>query len=325
MKKVIVLGSNSFSGSHFVNYLLEKTNYEVIGISRSPEPHEIFLPYKNKSRFKFYQLDLNRDLNKILEIIKTEFVEYVVNYAAQGMVGQSWENPTHWIRTNTLSLIALADELRKLPQIKKFVQVSTPEVYGSCIGEENMPYNPTTPYAISKSAADMFLQAITKQFNFPAVFTRSANVYGSGQQLYRIIPICIIKIKKGEKIQLEGGGFSTRAFIHIRDNCEGTLRVMEDGKPGEAYHLSSGINYRIKEVVKIICNKMGVSFEEAVQIAGGRIGQDKEYTLNSDKARRELGWAPKRLLGEGIDECIDWVNKNWDVIKELPCKYIHKE
>lgn len=328
MEKVAVIGSNSFSGSHFIDYLLEKTNYEIIGISRSPEPNSIFLPYKEKksNKFKFYQFDLNNNLEGIVQLFKKEGVNYVVNYAAQGMVGQSWENPVHWFKTNALSIISLADKLRRMPQIKKYVQISTPEVYGSCKNaSENAPYNPTSPYAASKAAGDMFIQTIAKQFNFPAVFTRSANVYGPGQQLYRIIPISIIKIKEGEKIQLQGGGKAVRSFIHIRDNCNGTLKVMEDGDIGEIYHLSSDTTYNIESIVRMVCKKTGVSFDNTIEITEERQGQDKEYIINSEKARKKLNWKPEIPLEKGIEECIEWVNKNWGIIKNLPHRYIHKE
>ena len=159
MIKVAVIGSNSFSGSHFVNYVLENTNYDVIGISRSLEYNPIFLPYKKRSdvgrRFKFFQMNLNHDVDKIIELFKQQNVEYVVNFAAQGMVGQSWDNPAHWFCTNTLGIVNLTNELKKhLPGLKKYVQISTPEIYGASknITEENAVANPSTPYAVSKLA-----------------------------------------------------------------------------------------------------------------------------------------------------------------------------
>lgn len=329
MAKIAVIGSNSFSAGHFIDYILENTDYEVIGISRSPEYNPIFLPYKRHGdkRFKFYQLDLNNELDKIIELFIKENVGIVVNYAAQGMVGQSWENPLHWFKTNTLSIVAFTDRLRRMPQIKKYVQISTPEIYGSInnLKEEDATYNPSSPYAASKAAGDMFIQTITKQFNFPAVFTRSTNVYGPGQQLYRIIPISIIKIKKGEKIKLQGGGKAVKSYMHIRDNCNGTLKVMESGEIGEVYHLSPDKGYSIESIVRMICERMNTTFENAVEIIDERSGQDKEYILNSEKARKKLNWKPEISIEKGIDECIEWVNKNWDIVKDLPLEYIHKE
>ncbi len=329
MEKVAVIGSNSFSGSNLVDYLLENRDYEVIGISRSPEYNPVFLPYKRHgdSRFKFYQMDLNKDLDKFIDLFDKEKVDYVVNYAAQGMVGQSWENPSHWFKTNCLSIVNLTDRLRKLPFLKKYVQISSPEVYGSVsnLREEQTSYNPSTPYAASKAAGDMFIQTISKNFNFPAVFVRSTNVYGPGQQLYRIIPISAIKIKKDEKIKLQGGGKAIKSYMHIGDNCNGTLSIMEQGEIGEVYHLSPEKGYSIESIVKIICKKMNKNFEDAVDIVGDRKGQDKEYILNSEKARKIFNWKPKIEIEEGIQGCIDWVENNWETIKNLPTEYIHKE
>ena len=134
----LVIGSNSFSGSNFVNYLIN-SNYKVIGVSRSKERHANFLPYlwgiKNTNSFKdkfiFEQIDLNKDLDKLISLIDKFKPKYIVNFAAQGMVAESWLNPTHWYNTNILSQVAFHDELRKRDFLEKFVQVSTPEVYGS--------------------------------------------------------------------------------------------------------------------------------------------------------------------------------------------------
>lgn len=331
MTKIAVIGSNSFSGSHFANYVLENTDYAIIGISRSPEYNPIFLPYKKRDdyakRFRFFQMNINHDVDKIIELFKKEDVEYVVNFAAQGMVGQSWLNPIDWFRTNVLGIVSLTNELKNhLPNLKKYVQISTPEIYGPSDNiKEDAPYNPSTPYAVSKLAGDMFIQTITKQFSFPAVFVRSTNVYGYGQQLYRIIPRSIIYMKMGKTIELHGGGEAIKSYIHIRDVCDGILKIMQKGRVGEVYHLSPEGGYSIKTIVQMICDKMGKNFEDVTKLVGERLGQDAQYIINSDKARKELGWLPKIPINQGIQECIDWVNENWDIIKKQPLEYIHKE
>ena len=133
MKKIIlVIGSNSLSGSHFVNLLLKK-NFKVIGISRSKEPIKCYLPYKDNEKFynfKFYRKDLNKNLTEIIKIISKNKIKYIVNFASQGMVAESWENPKDWYLTNTLSQINFFQELKK-KNIKKYLHISTPEVYGS--------------------------------------------------------------------------------------------------------------------------------------------------------------------------------------------------
>jgi len=327
MEKIIVLGSNSFSGSHFVDFALEQ-GIEVIGISRSTEPHPAFLPYKKKgnTRFCFYQLDLNRDLAAIMQIVEEFRPDYIVNFAAQAMVAESWQHPEHWYQTNVVATIKLHDQLRKCDFLKKYVHISTPEVYGSCEGQvrENTNYNPSTPYAVSRAAADMSLMSFYKAYKFPVVFTRAANVYGPGQRLYRIIPRAILFLLIGRKLQLHGGGHSVRSFIHIRDVADGTFCVARQALPGEIYHFSTPRNVSIRSLVEMIAKQLNVPFEEHVEVVEERLGKDAAYLLDSTKAREKLGWKDQISLEQGIGETIAWVRDNLDEIKKQPLEYIHK-
>ena len=325
--KFMVVGSNSFSGASFVAHLLEKRMC-VTGISRSSEPHKAFLPYKwcDNENFKFRQLDLNNDLDGIIKLVEEERPDYIVNFAAQSMVAESWSNPGHWFQTNVVANVKLHDHLRKCSFLKKYVHVSTPEVYGTCAGlvVENTNYNPSTPYAVSRAAADMSLMSFYKAYNFPVVFTRAANVYGPGQQLYRIIPRTILFFLLGKKLQLHGGGQSVRSFIHINDVADGTLRVAEKARPGEIYHLSTPRNISIRDLVEMIAEKMRISFKEHVEVVGERLGKDSAYLLDSTKAIKTLGWEPKIGLEQGIEETIGWVRDNVDVLKNISFDYKHK-
>ncbi len=327
MEKIIVLGSNSFSGSHFVDFALEQ-GIEVIGISRSPEPHPVFLPYKKKGNapFRFYQLDLNRDLGAIMQIVEEFRPDYVVNFATQSMVAESWQNPEHWFQTNVVATIKFHDRLRNCDFLKKYVHISTPEVYGTCHGlvAENTNYNPSTPYAVSRAAADMSLMSFHKAYDFPVTFTRAANVYGSGQQLYRIIPRTVLFFLIGEKLKLHGGGVSVRSFIHIRDVADGTLRVARQSPPGEIYHFSTSQNISIRSLVEMISRQLNMDFDEHVEIVGERLGKDSAYLLDSSKAREKLGWKGQITLEQGIEETIAWVRDNLDVLRKQPFDYIHK-
>lgn len=168
-KKVfLIIGSNSFSGSHLVDYILN-SKHKVIGVSRSSKINSIFLPYKNNKQirnFKFYKIDLNKDKEnkKIVSIIKKNKIEYIVNFSAQAMVAESWLYPEDYYQTNILSLVKFVDKIKEIKFIKKFVHVSTPEVYGNINGirKENLNYKPSTPYAISRAAFDMHLMALKK-------------------------------------------------------------------------------------------------------------------------------------------------------------------
>ena len=327
LDKVFVIGSNSFSGAHFVDHLLSK-GIDCIGISRSQEPHDVFLPYKKRDadKFQFYQLDLNHNLNEIMDIICDVKAEYVVNFAAQGMVAESWNKPEAWYQTNVLAQVKLHDKLRQLDFLKKYVHVTTPEVYGSIDGwiSENFNFNPSTPYAVSRAACDMHLKSFFQAYNFPVVFTRAANVYGAGQQLYRIIPRAILFARLGKKLPLHGGGSSERSFIHINDVADATYRVALDGLPGSTYHISTNKTISIHDLAMKICEQIEVNFSDLVKESKERLGKDQSYMLNSDKIRKELGWQDNIRLEEGITSTVEWVDNNLDTLKNFPLEYIHK-
>ncbi len=327
MEKFIVIGSNSFSGAHFVDYALEQ-GCMVIGISRSDEPSGEFLPYKKleNNQFTFSKFDLNHNLDQIMEVINEEKPDYVVNFSAQSMVAQSWDNPGDWFKTNTLSTILFHDKIRNCHFLKKYVHISTPEVYGSCSGviTEDTPYNPSTPYAVSRAAADMSLKTFHTVYNFPVTSTRAANVFGPCQQLYRIIPRTILYILLGKRIRLHGGGHSVRSFIHIRDVARGTLLAARYPKTGQIYHFSTTRHISIRDLVECICKKMNVNIDSVIETSGERPGKDLAYLLDSSKAYQELGWVPHIELETGIDETISWVDKNIEVLKKQPFDYIHK-
>ena len=328
-ERIVVLGSNSFSGSHFIDYALDQ-GLEVVGISRSDEIHPVFLPYttnKNVKNYRFYAYDQNSQLDDIISTINAFKPDYVVNFIAQGMVAESWQKPEHWFQTNTVSHIRLHDKLRHNKNIKKYVHVSTPEVYGTCEGvvKEHTCYNPSTPYAVSKAACDLSLMTFYKNYNFPVCFTRSANVYGSGQQLYRIIPRTILFFLLGKKLQLHGGGHSVRSFIHIRDVADGTLRVARDAKPPEIFHFSTTRMISIRGAVELIAKILNVPFEDHVEIVADRPGKDAAYLLDSTKAKDVLGWKDQITLEQGIEETIRWVKDNLSVLEKQNLSYLHKK
>lgn len=328
MKKVVVIGSNSFSGSDFIDLLLERNEYQVLGMSRSNEKSALFLPYKkrNLKNFQFLQMNLNDNLSEFSSAIDAFQPDYVVNFAAQSEVGPSWDYPDHWFQTNAVGITKLVNVLKDKKYLKKYVHISSPEVYGSCEGNvpESAPLNPSTPYAASKAAGDLSLFTYYKNFNFPLVMVRATNVYGPCQQLFKIIPRTIIYLKTGRKIQLHGGGKAVKSYIHIRDVSKGEISIMEKGKPGEIYHLSPNDGVSVKYVVETICEKIGVPFKNAVEVVEERLGQDKAYTIDSSKARKEFNWKPTISLEQGIEEVINWVEDHIEEVTASPMEYIHQ-
>jgi dTDP-glucose 4,6-dehydratase len=329
-EKIAVIGSNSFSGSAFVRYLLDK-GHEIIGFSRSKEEEDVFLQYKwvkeTSYRFHFEQTDLNHNLEKIIDIIGTQKPSYIVNFSALGMVAQSWKKPEDWYQTNVVSQVKLHDQLRSLDFIKKYVHVTTPEVYGSSNSwiSESFNFNPSTPYAVSRAACDLHLKSFFDSYDFPVVFTRAANVYGPGQQLYRIIPRTILYARLGKKLSLHGSGKSERSFIHIHDVADATYRIALNGTVGKTYHISTKDTISVRDLVSKICEFINVNFTDLVEESEERLGKDQSYMLDSDKLRKELSWNDTIDLKEGIASTVEWIDSNLDELKNLPHEYIHKE
>jgi dTDP-glucose 4,6-dehydratase len=261
-EKFLVLGANSFYGSSFAK-LVEERGDEVV-------------------LCKHYGSDPACD--------------YVVNFASKSLVEESWKNPLAWVRANVHDFTDLLEATRWL-DIKKFVHVSTPEVYGSTPYWylEDERFDPTTPYAVSRLAGDMMLKAYFKAYGFPMLITRTANIYGPGQQSHRIIPKAIQYKKEGKVLPLHGDGWSQRSFIHIKDACEATYLLCKEGLLGETYHISTKEVHWIRELVTMIgCETKN---EE------DRLGKDSAYLLNSDKIRR-LGWQDKVTLEQGLCELL---------------------
>ncbi|WP_439579725.1 GDP-mannose 4,6-dehydratase [Elioraea sp.] len=327
MTRFLVLGSNSFSGATFCDHLAA-AGHEVIATSRSPEPHAAFLPYRwRDSGVRFVQVDINRDLDALDALLRAERPSHVVNFAAQSMVGESWRHPEHWMMTNVVSTTLLFERLRRLDWLERYVHVTTPEVYGSTEGwvREDANFNPTTPYAVSRAAGDMQLRIVVAQYGFPAASTRAANVYGPGQQTYRIIPRTILSAMAGRTLQLHGGGKSIRSFIHMRDVSEATLRIALAGKVGETYHISTERMVSIRDLVAMILARLGKDFDACVEIAPERPGKDQAYMLDSAKLRSALGWRDTVALEDGIAECVAWADRFRDHLLSMPSwDYEHK-
>ena len=323
--RVAVIGSTSFSGSSMIKMLLE-AGYQVMGVSRSPELEPALLPHLSvqNTAYKFKQHHLVNDLAGVLRSLDRFKPCYVVNFAAQGEVRASFDYPSHHYRTNALAIVELAEALRRRHYLKKYIHISTPEVYGSCDGvvSEDQPLNPSSPYAASKASADLFLNILYQAYDFPVVTIRATNVYGPYQQLYRIIPRSIIFIRIGRKIRLDGGGMAIKSYIHINDVSRGVIAAMLNGRRGRVYHLSpDGGGILVRNVVAAVCRQLDVDLEDMVECRPESMAQDKAYVIDSSRARRELGWSPEIKFEDGISGVNEWIDHYWDDIKRLPLDY----
>ena len=329
-EKYLILGSNSFIASGLIDYLLNN-KCKVFGVSRSNEYNDIFLSYKKnkffKKNFKFFRYDINKSSEKIIKLINKEKITIIFNFISQGMVEQSWLNPEDWYNTNVVSQVNLIEKIKNYKFIKKFIHFTTPEVYGSNNKwiKENYNFNPSTPYANSRACTDHHLRLLGDIYKFPIIFTRASNVFGSCQQLYRIIPKTIMCILNKKKIDLHGGGLSERSFIHVNDVSSALYKISKRGKIFETYHISTNQKISIKDLVVKICNLMHYDSNKLIKSTIDRVGKDKAYLLNSNKLRNDIKWKDEIDLNTGILEVVDWLLINYKYLNLLPSEYIHKK
>ncbi len=324
----VVIGSNCFTGSHVVEALLRGEGGRVVGVSRSPQYAEMFLPYarsKGRGRFEFVRLDMVREGAGLRALLEREKPGVVVQVAALSEVALSHERPVEYFRTNTLAVVELCDYLRRQRWLERYVHISSAEMLGSCdrAADEGSLFNPSTPYAVSKAAADMYINTLIASFGFPATLIRSTNVYGRHQQLFKIIPRTVIRVRQGKKIELHGGGMARKSFVHVRDVVAGLMRTVELKKSG-TFHLSVPSEMTVADVVGLTCQRMGEDPGRWVVSVGERLGQDARYALDCGKAGRELGWVAREDFRSGVDEVIQWIDENWGTIQGLPLEYVHR-
>lgn len=271
--RFLVLGASSFYGSNFAALLREK-RHEVDTLSRP-------------------QWSLGAPIS---------YADCVVNFASSSLVAESWKEPSLWLHTNGCDTSLLLGEVRDL-QIPRFVHVSTPEVYGHTPSfvKEGHPFNPSTPYAVSRATADMMIHAFVKAYQFPAIITRTANIYGLGQPEHRFIPHCFKTLKEGKNVELDGAGTTIRGWIHVKDACEATYMLCMHGHRGETYHIAPTGIHTTRSVATMICSQLGLDPHERLVDRADRIGKDIAYIMDSSKIR-SLGWSDRIGLKEGLAE-----------------------
>ena len=314
-KKILILGSNSFSGNHLVKYLLKK-KFFIIGCSLSDISEPKFncinqLPKSMIKNFKFKKIDINKEFSKLEKLILKYRPDTIVDFLGQGMVAESWYYSFLTFNTNVMSKIKLYTFLSKQKYLKKYIKISTPEVFGSAkITSSNFKsYNPSTPYALSHSTIENYLLLLFKRFSFPVIISRFANFYGPYQKLYRVIPLAIHKANKKEKFQLHGGGKSKRSFIYSDDFCNGIYKLITKAKVGECYQFSSKEYLSIRKIVEIIYKKKNLDPKKYIISVKDRPGKDQDYKIFDNDTRVRLQWKNKTSIDNGINQVINWYNK----------------
>jgi dTDP-glucose 4,6-dehydratase len=311
--KIIVTGGAGFIGSNFIRYVLEKrpewhvTNIDALTYSGNLSN---LSDIEESSRYEFIKGDIGNpdDLDRLFS---SEF-DYVINFAAESHVDRSLYRPDLFLKTNVLGTqLLLGYALEK--GIKRFVHISSDEVYGS-LGpkgsfDESSPMAPNSPYAASKASADMICRSYYKTFEMPVIITRAGNNYGPCQFPEKLIPFFITKALKDESLPLYGDGSNVRDWLYVEDHCEALLTVLEKGETGEIYKIGGGNERANLETTKMILDILGKP-DSLIKFVKDRPGHDLRYALNTDKIKSELGWSPKMDFEAGLKRTVAWYRDN---------------
>ncbi|AGE23890.1 dTDP-glucose 4,6-dehydratase [Geobacillus sp. GHH01] len=314
---LLVTGGAGFIGSNFVRYILEKyPNYKVVNYDLLTYAGNLenLKDVENHPNYTFVKGDINnRELVDYL--VKTHEIDVIVNFAAESHVDRSITDPDIFVKTNVLGTQALLD-VAKANDVKKYVQISTDEVYGT-LGEtgyftEETPLAPNSPYSASKAGGDLLVRAYHETYGLNVNITRCSNNYGPYHFPEKLIPLMITNALEGKELPIYGDGQNIRDWLHVKDHCAAIDLVIHKGRPGEVYNIGGHNERTNNEIVHLIVEKLGVS-KDLIKYVADRPGHDRRYAIDPTKIMTELGWKPQYTFEKGIVETIQWYidNQEW--------------
>ena len=310
--KILVTGGCGFIGSNFIRYLLKTyPDYSVINLDKLTYAGNLenLSDLSSSPRYHFLRGDI-ADAPQMQDLV-SKGVDAVVNFAAESHVDRSIEDPTAFMKTNVFGTFVLLETLRKVFQKQRilFLHVSTDEVYGS-LGEsgafsEETPLAPNSPYAASKTAADMMVRAYCQTYGLPAVITRCSNNYGPYQFPEKLIPLMISNAMEDKELPMYGDGLNIRDWIHVEDHCRGLDVVLHRGRKGEVYNIGGRSERTNLSVAQAILDHLGKP-HSLIRFVADRPGHDRRYAMDFSKIEKELGWNPLVTFEEGIRRTVEW-------------------
>ena len=326
MKTYVILGGNGVFGVHTAFYLLEHANpKKVICIGRNPEKPEPFTLNlgKGDARYQYEQIHVVWEQDRLFDLFDREKPEIIISYAAQGEGAVSWKKSWRFFETNSTALVKMSEELMSRSYLERFIQIGTSELYGSVQtpATEDTPIRPSSPYAASKAAFDLYLLSVSSVLKFPMNIIRPSNAYAPGQLLHRVIPKAVICGLTGRKLPLQGGGRAEKSYIHARDLARAIHLVAERAPLGTVYNAGPLEPVAIRVLIETVARAMGIPFEQLCEVTADRPGQDARYWLDSSAIQRDVGWEPRIGLEEGIAEMVEWGRRYLDQLRDWPTDY----
>jgi len=307
--KILITGGLGFIGSTFIlNLLKQYPSFEIVNIDAEligSNKKNLFSLKKN-TNYKYIKSNINN--RKILDS-QISKCDVVINFAAESHVDRSISGPKPFIDSNIMGTHNLLECIRK--HNKKFIQISTDEVFGSLkkgSATESWPFDPASPYAASKAAAEMLVKSYFKTYGSDVMITRCTNNYGPHQFEEKLIPKIILNAKNNKKIPIYGTGKNIRDWIFVDDHCDALLKVLLKGKSGESYNISTSNETSNLKVVKKILKIMKKP-TSLIEFTKDRLGHDFRYSMDSTKIRKQLKWMPKTNFDDGLELTINWYLK----------------
>jgi dTDP-glucose 4,6-dehydratase len=313
--KILVTGGAGFIGSNFVRMALtnkfpdfEVDQITILDLLTYAGDEENLVPIAHDKRYKFVKGDI-RDLDLASKLLKD--LDHIVHFAAESHVDRSIEGGSEFVSTNVMGTQVMLDAARNA-KIKRFLHVSTDEVYGS-ISEgswpEDHPLLPNSPYSASKAGSDLLVRAYNRTHTLDTVITRCSNNYGQYQFPEKVMPLFITNIIEGKKVPLYGNGLNIRDWLHVDDHCRGIALALTKGRAGEVYNIGGGTELTNVELTHKILEAMNVG-EEFIQPVEDRKGHDLRYSVDISKISKELGYKPQVNFEEGLVSTINWYQHN---------------
>ncbi|HLC32192.1 MAG TPA: dTDP-glucose 4,6-dehydratase [Candidatus Nanoarchaeia archaeon] len=314
MDAILVTGAAGFIGSHFVELYLAKHPFAVVvTLDKLTYAGKLtnLASVKNNPNHFFYEGDIG-DEPLVCEIIRKHKVTKIVNFAADTHVDNSIKRPHVSFETNIMGTQALLDAARACG-IKRFVHISTDEVYGSLAtgdATEDFPLLPNSPYSASKAGADLLVRSYVQTYRFPAIITRSSNNFGPRQYPEKVIPLFIRRLLDGKKVPVYGTGKNVRDWLYVEDNCAGIMHVLEHGTLGEIYNIGGGNMITNLELTR----KLLAQFERddsSIEFVTDRPAHDQRYSVDCSKIKM-LGWMPQHAFSSALARTVQWYKSHAD-------------
>jgi dTDP-glucose 4,6-dehydratase len=320
-KRILVTGGAGFIGSNFVLYMLKNyPDYEIINIDSLTYAGNLenLKSVENNPNYRFVKGSIID--NQLVNSLAAEELEGIINFAAESHVDRSIEDPGIFVETNIKGTQVLLDAAKKY-EVKRYLQVSTDEVYGS-LGPtgyfmENTPLAPNSPYSASKTGADLLVRAYNETFGLNTVITRCSNNYGPFQFPEKLIPLIISNALEDKALPVYGDGLNIRDWLHVEDHCAAIALAFFKGQSGEIYNVGGNNERTNIQIIKTILGLLGKP-ESLITYVKDRLGHDRRYAIDATKITQELGWSPKYTFETGIKETVDWYCNNrewWEKIK----------